>query len=135
MFLVDTDLPGFEKGKLLKKIGRSSSDTSELFFNNVRLPTSAILSGEEGLNRGFQFMMHDLGRERLIIAVMCTAYLELAFEWTRDYVHQRKGIFLQMICKMMQRLSSKNLFSFFSKMFKNKESIRELNSTFLASFI
>jgi len=91
MFLVDTDLPGFEKGKLLKKIGRSSSDTSELFFNNVRLPSSAILSGEEGLNRGFQFMMHDLGRERLIIAVMCTAYLELAFEWTRDYVHQRKA--------------------------------------------
>ena len=94
MFLVDTNLPGFEKGKLLKKIGRSSSDTSELFFNNVRLPSSAILSGEEGLNRGFQFMMHDLGRERLIIAVMCTAYLELAFEWTRDYVHQRKGTIL-----------------------------------------
>merc|ERR1719334_734195 len=69
LFLVDTNLPGFQKGKMLKKIGRSSSDTSELFFNDIRLPSSAILSGEEGLNRGFQFMMHDLGREGLIIAV------------------------------------------------------------------
>ena len=46
-------------------------------------------------------MMHDLGRERLIIAVMCSAYMELAFEQTREYVHQRKG-----------KLSDKNWFKY-----------------------
>ena len=43
----------------------SSQDTAELFFEDMRLPGSAILGGEDGLNRGFQFLMHDLGRERL----------------------------------------------------------------------
>ena len=92
--MVDTSLPGFERGKLLKKIGRSSSDTSELFFNDVRLPSSAILGGIDGLNRGFQYMMHDLGRERLIIAVMSSACMDLSYEWTRTYVHDRIGIAL-----------------------------------------
>ena len=71
IFLVDTDLPGFKKGKLLKKIGMHSSDTAELFFDDIRLPSSALLGGDDGLNRGFQFLMHDLGRERLILAIVC----------------------------------------------------------------
>ena len=83
-------MPGFQKGTLLKKIGRASSDTSELFFNDIRLPSSAILGGPEGLNRGFQFMMHDLGRERLVISVACACLLESMFEWTRTYVHERE---------------------------------------------
>ena len=64
LFLVDTNLPGFKRGKLLKKIGMHTQDTAELFFEDMRLPGSAILGGEDGLNRGFQFLMHDLGRER-----------------------------------------------------------------------
>ena len=78
-------------GKLLKKIGRASSDTAELFFNDVRLPGNAVLGGEEGINRGFQFLMHDLGRERLLVAMGCTAQLEKAFEMTRQYVHEREA--------------------------------------------
>jgi alkylation response protein AidB-like acyl-CoA dehydrogenase len=49
--MVDADLPGFKKGTLLKKLGMHSSDTAELFFDDVRLPSSAILGGEDGLNR------------------------------------------------------------------------------------
>ena len=46
-----------------------ASDTAELFFDDVRLPKEAILNGEEGLNKGFHFLMHDLGRERIMVAV------------------------------------------------------------------
>lgn len=92
LFLVDTNLPGFKKGKLLKKIGMHSQDTAELFFDDIRLPASAVLGGDEGLNRGFQFLMHDLGRERLIIAVAASAGMEMAYELTRDYIKERKGM-------------------------------------------
>ena len=43
LFLVDTNLPGFKKGKLLKKMGMHSSDTAELFFEDIRLPADALL--------------------------------------------------------------------------------------------
>jgi len=89
LFLVDTNLPGFKRGKLLKKIGMHTQDTAELFFEDMRLPGSAILGGEDGLNRGFQFLMHDLGRERLIIAVAASACMELAYELTREYTKER----------------------------------------------
>lgn len=103
LFLVDTNLPGFEKGKLLKKIGRASADTAELFFNDVRLPANAVLGGEEGVNRGFQFLMHDLGRERLLVAMGCTAQLEKAFEMTRQYVHEREAFGKPLISKQQIR--------------------------------
>lgn len=54
IFLVDTDLVGFKHGRLLKKLGRPAADTAELFFEDIRLPSSAILSGINGLNKGFQ---------------------------------------------------------------------------------
>ena len=72
LFLVDTNLPGFKRGKLLKKIGMHTQDTAELFFEDMHLPGSAILGGEDGLNRGFQFLMHDLGRERFILILKLT---------------------------------------------------------------
>ncbi|CAG5111347.1 Oidioi.mRNA.OKI2018_I69.chr2.g5664.t1.cds [Oikopleura dioica] len=103
LFLVDTNLPGFEKGKLLKKIGRASADTAELFFNDVRLPANAVLGGEEGINRGFQFLMHDLGRERLLVAMGCTAQLEKAFELTREYVHEREAFGKPLIANQQVR--------------------------------
>jgi len=67
LFLVDTSLPGFAKGRNLEKIGLHSQDTSELFFDNVKLPLNALL-GEEG--KGFASMMQELPRERLNIAVL-----------------------------------------------------------------
>lgn len=50
-----------------------------------------IQGGEEGLNRGFQFLMHDLGRERLIIAIAASAAMDSGYEWTRDYIKERHG--------------------------------------------
>jgi len=46
-----------------------ASDTAELFFEDLRVPASAVLSGEDGVNKGFYFLMHDLGRERLMLAM------------------------------------------------------------------
>ena len=62
LFVVDTKTPGFERGKLLKKIGMKGQDTAELFFNDLRVPSSAILGGESGLNQGFSFLMQELAR-------------------------------------------------------------------------
>ena len=70
LFLVDTrHHEGFHKGKVLKKVGQHTYDTAELFFEDVRLPKEAILNGEDGLNKGFHFLMHDLGRERIMVSV------------------------------------------------------------------
>ena len=62
LFLVDTSLPGFRRGKNLEKLGMKGQDTSELFFDDVRVPASAML-GEEG--KGFELMMTKLAQERL----------------------------------------------------------------------
>ena len=88
LFLVDTSLPGFEKGKKLEKIGQHTSDTAELFFQDVRLPSSAVL-GE--LNKGFVIMMTELPRERLGIAAQGVAAAEGALDITIDYVMERKA--------------------------------------------
>lgn len=88
LFLVDTSLPGFEKGKKLEKIGQHTSDTAELFFQDVRLPADALL-GE--LNQGFVIMMTELPRERLGIAAQAVAAAEGAFDITVDYVLERKA--------------------------------------------
>ena len=88
LFLVDASLPGFEKGKKLEKIGQHTSDTAELFFQDVRLPQSAVL-GE--LNKGFVIMMTELPRERLGIAAQGIAAAEGALDITVDYVLERKA--------------------------------------------
>ncbi|PLW67299.1 acyl-CoA dehydrogenase family protein [Pseudohalioglobus lutimaris] len=88
LFLVDATLPGFERGKKIEKIGQHSSDTAELFFQDVRLPTSALL-GE--VNKGFVIMMTELPRERLGIAAQAVAAAEGALELTIDYVKERKA--------------------------------------------
>ncbi|MFT4823591.1 MAG: acyl-CoA dehydrogenase [Halioglobus sp.] len=88
LFLVDTSLPGFAKGKKLEKIGQHTSDTAELFFQDVRLSESAVL-GE--LNKGFVIMMNELPRERLGIAGQGIAAAEGALDITVDYVLERKA--------------------------------------------
>lgn len=91
LFVVDTNTPGFSRGKLLKKIGLKGQDTSELFFEDLRVPGSAILGGEEdGLNQGFVYLMQELARERLLIGVQSQAMLEGAFERTRQYTKDRQ---------------------------------------------
>jgi len=88
LFLVDASLPGFEKGKKIEKMGQHTSDTAELFFQDVRLPASALL-GE--LNKGFVIMMTELPRERLGIAAQAVASAEGAMDLTVDYVLERKA--------------------------------------------
>jgi acyl-CoA dehydrogenase len=88
LFLVDAHAPGFEKSKKIEKIGQHTSDTAQLFFQDVRLPADALL-GE--LNRGFIIMMEELPRERLGIAAQAIAAAEGALEITVDYVTQRKA--------------------------------------------
>ncbi len=88
LFLVDTSLPGFRRGKNLSKLGMKAQDTSELFFDEVRVPASAML-GEEG--KGFELMMTKLAQERLAQAIRSATVAETAIEWTVDYTSQRKA--------------------------------------------
>jgi acyl-CoA dehydrogenase len=88
LFLVDVTLAGFAKGKKLEKLGLQSQDTSELFFDNVKLPLDALL-GEEG--KGFAYMMQELPRERLNIAVQAVYASEGVLNDTIRYVTERKA--------------------------------------------
>jgi len=88
LFMVDTTTPGFQRGRNLEKIGLHASDTSELFFEDVRVPASAIL-GE--LDRGFAVLMGELQRERLSLAIGAVAAAEGVLADTVEYVKERKA--------------------------------------------
>ena len=88
LFLVDTSLPGFSTGKPIEKIGQHSSDTAELFFENMRIPADALL-GQEG--QGFVYLMQELPRERLGCAVQAIGHAQGALDITCDYVKDRKA--------------------------------------------
>lgn len=88
LFLVDTSLPGFSTGKPIEKIGQHSSDTGELFFENMRIPGDALL-GEEG--KGFVYLMQELPRERLGCAVQAIGHAQGALDLTCEYVKERKA--------------------------------------------
>ena len=88
LFMVDTNTPGFQRGRNLEKIGLHASDTSELFFEDVRVPASAIL-GE--LDRGFMVLMGELQRERLALAIGGVAAAEGVLTDTIEYVKERKA--------------------------------------------
>ena len=88
LFMVDSNTPGFERGQNLEKIGLHSSDTSELFFSDVRVPETAILGQ---LDRGFQVLMSELQRERLTLAIAGVAAAEGVLAKTIDYVKERKA--------------------------------------------
>jgi alkylation response protein AidB-like acyl-CoA dehydrogenase len=88
LFLVDTSLPGFSTGKPIEKIGQHSSDTGELFFENMRIPADSLL-GEEG--QGFVYLMRELPRERLGCAVQAIGHAQGALDITCEYVKERKA--------------------------------------------
>ncbi len=88
LFLVEADLPGFSKGKNLNKLGLKAQDTSELFFQDVKVPKENLL-GEEG--RGFIYLMQDLPQERLSIAVGAVANARAILEATVEYTKERKA--------------------------------------------
>lgn len=86
---VEGDRPGFERGRNLDKIGRNAQDTSELFFNDVRVPAENVLGGAPGY--GFAQLMQMLPQERLGIAAMGLAILERALSVTTDYCRERQA--------------------------------------------
>ncbi|MFN3713907.1 MAG: acyl-CoA dehydrogenase family protein [Alcanivoracaceae bacterium] len=88
LFLLEAGTPGFQKGKNLKKVGMKAQDTSELFFQDVRLPKEALL-GQEGM--GFVYLMQELPQERLGIAINGLAMAESALEHTIRYVKERRA--------------------------------------------
>ena len=89
LMMVETEnAPGFRRGRKLRKLGLDAADTSELFFDDVKLPPENLLGSEEG--QGFAQLMNDLPRERLIVAVHAQAMIERALALTIDYVKQRR---------------------------------------------
>jgi acyl-CoA dehydrogenase len=86
--IVESHRKGFERGRNLEKIGLKAQDTSELFFNDVRVPVGNLIGQEGG---GFRIAMHNLAHERLTIAVSAIAQAEAALEWTIAYVKERKA--------------------------------------------
>ena len=88
LLVVDTSMPGFTKGKPMKKAGMKAQETCELFFDNVRVPAENLL-GEEG--NGFIYLMQELPWERLQIAVIAMASAEAALDWTIQYTNERKA--------------------------------------------
>jgi len=88
LFLVDTTLPGFRRGQNLHKLGMKAQDTSELFFDELRVPASAML-GEEG--KGFELMMTKLAQERLAQAIRSAVVAETVIGWTVEYTAGRKA--------------------------------------------
>lgn len=90
LIVVETDeVEGFERGRNLDKIGLKSNDTSELFFNDVRVPTANLLGSEEG--QGFVQLMQQLPQERLQIGTTAIAMIERALALTIDYVKERQA--------------------------------------------
>jgi long-chain-acyl-CoA dehydrogenase len=88
LILVETDRPGFRRGRNLEKLGHLSSDTSELFFDGVRVPASNLLGAEGG---AMGALMSELPQERLTIALHSLAAAQKAFDLTKDYVQQRNA--------------------------------------------
>ncbi|WP_136476305.1 acyl-CoA dehydrogenase family protein [Pseudomonas sp. DG56-2] len=89
IIVVETkDLKGFRRGRILEKIGQKGQDTTELFFDDVRVPCANLLGTEEG--KGFIQLMQQLPQERMIIALGAISTMERAVEETSEYVRQRK---------------------------------------------
>lgn len=88
LIVVEEGTPGFSKGRKLEKIGLMAQDTSELFFDNVKVPVDHLL-GEE--NMGFKYLMQELAQERLVVAVRAAMSIEVFLQKTVDYTRERKA--------------------------------------------
>ena len=86
LLVVERDMPGFERGRNLDKIGQHSADTAELSFADVRVPANNMM-GEEG--RAMEYLGFNLAQERLSIGIMGQAVASAALDWTVEYVKER----------------------------------------------
>ena len=90
LMMVETeDAQGFRRGRKLKKLGMDWADTSELFFEDVKLPAEGLLGNDAG--QGFIQLMTELPQERLIVASAAIGMIERALRLTIDYVKERKA--------------------------------------------
>ena len=87
LFIVEATRAGFVRGKRLEKVGMKAQDTSELFFENLRVPASNLLGEENG---GFKLLMKSLAQERLTQAVRSAMVVETVLQYTVDYAAERK---------------------------------------------
>ncbi len=83
------DLPGFERGRVLEKVGQHGQDTRELFFTDMRVPVANLLGEQEGL--GFYQLMSQLARERLVIGSICAGMAEAAVLEAIKYTKEREA--------------------------------------------
>jgi long-chain-acyl-CoA dehydrogenase len=112
LVVVETEkVTGFRRGRVLDKIGMHGQDTSELFFDDVRVPVENLLGGVEG--QGFVQLMQQLPQERLIIAVAAVAAMEVAIEQTVRYTKERTAF-------------GREIFNFQNTRFKLAECVTEL---------
>jgi len=88
LFIVEANRKGFQKGKRLHKMGMASQDTSELFFEDCRIPAANLL-GAEGA--GFMMMMQKLQQERLCVAIGAVSGAEQVLADTIAYTKERKA--------------------------------------------
>ncbi len=88
LICVPEGTPGFTKGRNLEKIGLHAQDTSELFFDEVRVPAANLL-GEE--NKGFSYLIRNLPQERLVIALRAASGMEAMLEKTVAYTRDRRA--------------------------------------------
>ncbi|MFL6123299.1 acyl-CoA dehydrogenase family protein [Actinophytocola sp.] len=112
LLVVETEgAEGFRRGRVLDKIGMHGQDTSELFFDDVRVPAENLLGGVEG--QGFVQLMRQLPQERLLIAVSAVAGMEVAIEQTIRYTKERTAF-------------GREIFKFQNTRFKLAECVTEL---------
>ena len=88
LLIVDADCAGFSRGRKLDKIGQHSADTSELFFDEVRVPAEAMIGGE---GRGFAAIMTLMPQERLSQAIMGQASMQRAMDDTITFTKDRQA--------------------------------------------
>ncbi len=88
LILVEADRPGFARGRNLKKLGNHAQDTSELFFDEVRVPVTNLI-GEA--HEGFSYLGKNLAHERLTQAIRAATTIETTIQQTVDYVVERKA--------------------------------------------
>ena len=86
LLIVERGMEGFKRGRNLEKVGMKAQDTAELSFEDVHVPVSNLL-GEEG--KGFYYLMRQLARERLNVAVSAMAACEAALDMTLEYCKER----------------------------------------------
>ncbi|TCJ93862.1 acyl-CoA dehydrogenase family protein [Nocardia alba] len=89
LVLVEADRAGFRRGRVLDKIGQKGQDTSELFFEDVRVPVTNLLGTQEG--QGFIQLMQQLPQERLIVSTGAVAGMEVALDHTLRYTKEREA--------------------------------------------